>query len=281
MKIFGFLFIALFTFSCLSDIALEDDVKAEENQKQILAYFATQNQTPSPLSDGSYYFVTKSNPTGELASKGDSLYVHYEFSNLSTGKVLDSTNRATNSPYFLRYGGANPVFITLLTALREGEQATMVIPGTAQSFPDLPAYTPLKVKVKSYVVRTQDDMIREFIARNGYQVTDTQTDGLRYIRLKAGTGDIPAKGKVVKIKYTGRFLSSKAFDGNMARTDSLSVTIGGTQTVPGFQMGIEKMRLGEKAVIVFPSALGYGANGNSNIPGFTPLSFEIYLAKID
>ncbi len=67
----------------------------------------------------------------------------------------------------------------------------------------------------------------------------------------------------------------------MARTDSLSVTVGGTQTVPGFQMGIEKMRLGEKAVIVFPSALGYGVNGNSSIPGYTPLSFEIYVAKIE
>ena len=281
MKIFGFLFIAFFTFSCLSDIALEDDVKAKENQSQILAYFASQNQSPSSLTDGGYYFLTKSNPSGELASKGDSLYVHYEFSNLATGKVLDSTNRATNSPYFMRYGFSNPVFVSLMSALREGEQATLVIPGTAQSFPDLPAYTPMKVKVKSYVVRSQDDMIREFISRNAYTVLDTQTDGLRYIRLKAGTGDIPAQGKIVKIKYTGRFLSSKAFDGNMARTDSLSVTIGGTQTVPGFQMGIEKMRLGEKAVIVFPSALGYGASGNSTIPGYTPLSFEIYVAKIE
>ena len=225
--------------------------------------------------------MTKSNPSGELASKGDSLYVHYEFSNLATGKVLDSTNRATNSPYFLKYGSGNPVFVSLFTALREGEQATMVIPGTAQSFPDLPAYTPLKVRIKSYVVRTQDDLIREYIARNAYTVTETMDNGLRYIRLKAGTGDIPAQGKIVKIKYIGRFLSSKAFDGNMARTDSMSVTIGGTQTVPGFQMGIEKMRLGEKAVIVFPSALGYGANGNSSIPGYTPLSFEIYIAKIE
>ncbi|MFM6913586.1 MAG: hypothetical protein ACKOUQ_01605, partial [Aquirufa sp.] len=88
MKVFGFLFIALFTFSCLSDIALEDDVKAKENQTQILAYFAGQNQSPSVLSNGGYYFVTKSNPSGELATKGDSLYVHYEFSNLATGKVL-------------------------------------------------------------------------------------------------------------------------------------------------------------------------------------------------
>jgi FKBP-type peptidyl-prolyl cis-trans isomerase len=281
MKVFGFLFIAFFTFSCLSDIALEDDVKAKENQTQILAYFASQNQSPIALSNGSYYFVTKSNPTGELASKGDSLYVHYEFSNLNTGKVLDSTNRATNSPFFYQYGFTNPVFGTLMSALREGEQATMVIPGTVQAFPDLPAYTPMKVKIKSYVVRSQDDLIREYIARNAYNVTETMDNGLRYIRLQSGNGDIPASGKVVKIKYIGRFLSSKAFDGNMARTDSLSVTIGGTQTVPGFQMGVEKMRLGEKAVLVFPSALGYGSKGNSSIPGYTPLAFEIYIAKIE
>jgi FKBP-type peptidyl-prolyl cis-trans isomerase len=280
MKVFGFLFIAFFTISCLSDIAYEDDVKASENEKQILAYFASQSQNPTALANGGYYFVTKSNPTGELATRGDSLFVHYEFSNLATGKVLDSTDRAANSPYFFRYGFGNPVFVNLMTALREGEQATLILPGTAQAFPDLPAYTPLLVKVKSYVVRTQDDLIREFITQYKYSVTEAQTDGLRYIRLKAGTGEIPASGKIVKVKYTGRFLNTQAFDGNMSRSDSLSVTIGGTETVKGFQKGIEKMRLGEKAVLIFPSSLGYGAAGNASIPGNTPLFFEVYIAKI-
>ena len=280
MKVFGVLFVAFFTFSCLSDIALEDEVKASENEKQILAYFTSKNQNPTALANGGYYFVTKSNPTGELATRGDSLFVHYEFSNLNTGKVLDSTNRMTNSPYFFRYGFANPVFVNLMSALREGEQATLALPGTAQAFPDLPAYTPLVVKVKSYVVRTQDDLIREFITKYKYTVTEAQTDGLRYIRLQAGTGEIPATGKVVKVKYTGRFLNTKAFDGNMSRTDSLSVTIGGTETVKGFQKGIEKMRLGEKAVLIFPSSLGYGTKGNSSIPGDTPLFFEVFIAKI-
>jgi FKBP-type peptidyl-prolyl cis-trans isomerase len=280
MKVFGFLFIAFFTFSCLSDIAYEDDVKANENKKQILAYFTSQSQSPTALTNGGYYFVTKSNPSGELASKGDSLFVHYEFSNLATGKVLDSTNRASNSPYFFRYGFANPIFVNLMSALREGEQATLVLPGTAQAFPDLPAYTPLVVKVKSYVVRTQDDLIREFITQYKYTVTEAQTDGLRFIRLKAGTGEIPTTGKIVKVKYTGRFLNTKAFDGNMSRSDSLSVTVGGKETVTGFQKGIEKMRLGEKAILIFPSSLGYGANGNASIPGNTPLFFEVFIAKI-
>jgi FKBP-type peptidyl-prolyl cis-trans isomerase len=66
----------------------------------------------------------------------------------------------------------------------------------------------------------------------------------------------------------------------MAKTDTFTVSFGGTQTVKGFQRGIEKMRTGEKAVLVFPSTLGYGEKGSSSIPGFTPLVFELYLAKI-
>jgi FKBP-type peptidyl-prolyl cis-trans isomerase len=42
------------------------------------------------------------------------------------------------------------------------------------------------------------------------------------------------------------------------------------------------MRLGEKAIVVFPSTIGYGEKGSgTSIPGFTPLMFEIYIAKIE
>jgi FKBP-type peptidyl-prolyl cis-trans isomerase len=41
------------------------------------------------------------------------------------------------------------------------------------------------------------------------------------------------------------------------------------------------MRLGERAILVFPSGIGYGEKGSgTTIPGFTPLAFEIYVAKI-
>lgn len=276
------IFVGSLLTSCLSNIELADEVKAKENQTQILSYFSRLNQTPKAIEDGAFYFLTKANPGGELASRGDTLLIHYELANLITGKVLDSTNRKTNSPLLYQYGFLNPIFTRLMAHLRDEEQAVMALPGTSQSFEGLPAYTPLKVTIKSYSVLSQSDQINAFITKKGYKVTSTETDGLRYIQLAPGTGDIPAKGKTVKLKYTGRFLNGFAFDGNMARTDSFSVTVGGTQTVVGFQKGIEKMRLGEKGIVVFPSTIGYGEKGSgSNIPGFTPLMFEIYIAKIE
>lgn len=264
--------------SCLSNVELADEVKAKESQAQILSYFTKLNQNPIAMEDGAYYFVNKPNSTGEAASKGDTVMMRYVLSNLLTGEVLDSTK----TPLIYQYGYLNPVFAKLMAHIKEGEQAVMAIPGTSQSFAGLPAYTPLKVLVKDYVVRSQKDQIEEFIAKKKLTVTEQLANGLRYIRLNPGTGEIPASGKVVKLKYTGRFLNGFAFDGNMARTDSFSVTVGGTSTVIGFQTGVEKMRLGERAILVFPSSIGYGEKGSgSSIPGFTPLVFEIYVAKID
>jgi len=263
--------------SCLTDVELADEAKAKESKAQILAYYAKLNQVPVQMADGSYYYVTKANPNGELASKGDTLSMRYILSNLVTGEVLDSTK----VPLVYQYGYLNPVYAKLMAYLKEGEQAVMAIPGTSQSFPGLPAFTPLKVTVKDYVVRSQNDQIEDFIARKKLTVTEKDANGLRFIRLSPGTGEIPTSGKIVKLKYTGRFLNGFAFDGNMARTDSFSVTVGGTSTVIGFQTGIEKMRLGERAILVFPSSIGYGEKGSgATIPGFTPLSFEIYVAKI-
>lgn len=263
--------------SCLSDVELADEAKAKESQAQILSYFSKLGQNAIAMEDGAYYYVDKPNVAGELASKGDTVKMRYVLSNLLTGEVLDSTK----TPLIYQYGYYNPVYAKLLAHIKEGEQAVMAIPGTSQSFAGLPAYTPLKVLIKDYVVRSQNDQIEEFIAKKKLAVTSQDANGLRYIRINPGTGDIPTSGQVVKLKYTGRFLNGFAFDGNMARTDSFSVTIGGTSTVIGFQMGIEKMRLGERAILVFPSPIGYGEKGSgSTIPGFTPLAFEIYVAKI-
>jgi FKBP-type peptidyl-prolyl cis-trans isomerase len=275
----GFLAVlAVWTMSsCLSNVELADEVKAKENQTQILAYFAKQNQSPIAIENGGYYALTKTNAGGELAAKGDTLRMQYELSNLATGQVIESPK----DPLVYQFGYLNPIFGRLMSYLKDGEEAVLALPGTSQTFDGLPAFTPLKVVVKNYSVRSQNDRIEEFIAAKKYTVKEKTAEGLRYISLSPGTGDVPASGKVVKLKYTGRFLNGIAFDGNMARTDSFSVTIGSSQTVAGFSAGISKMRLGERAILVFPSALGYGEKGSSTtIPGFTPLVFEIYVAKI-
>ena len=175
VRISAFLALTLGLGACLSNVELVDEIRAKENQAQIATYFSKLGQSPVAMENGAYYVVTNTNSAGELATKGDTLSVHYEFANLITGQVLDSTDRKLNTPYIYRYGFTNPVFSRLMAFIREGEQAIMALPGTAQEFPGLPAYTPMKVTIKSYKVRSQEDNIKEFIAKKGFNVTETTT----------------------------------------------------------------------------------------------------------
>ena len=45
--------------------------------------------------------------------------------------------------------------------------------------------------------------------------------------------------------------------------------------IAGFDEGIMKMRVGEKAALIIPSKIGYGTNGSGTIPPNSPLYFEV------
>ena len=51
--------------------------------------------------------------------------------------------------------------------------------------------------------------------------------------------------------------------------------------IPGFREGMQKMRVGDKAMLFIPSHLGYGAQGAGGvIPPNTDLVFELELVEV-
>jgi FKBP-type peptidyl-prolyl cis-trans isomerase FklB len=106
---------------------------------------------------------------------------------------------------------------------------------------------------------------------------------VRYIRTKEGVSDLVA-GKIAKIKYTGKYLSGKVFDSNVSKLDSFNVTVGAAYSpssgpIRGFVIGVNKMKLGEKATFIFASRLGYG-NTSNTIPPETPLIFDVEIVAL-
>jgi FKBP-type peptidyl-prolyl cis-trans isomerase len=50
---------------------------------------------------------------------------------------------------------------------------------------------------------------------------------------------------------------------------------GSGNLISGFEEAVMKLRIGEKASIILPYKLAYGTAGNTAIPGYSPLYFEI------
>jgi FKBP-type peptidyl-prolyl cis-trans isomerase len=122
------------------------------------------------------------------------------------------------------------------------------------------------------ITGTEEEQIEAYIKSKGLTITEKTASGLRYILTKANTAGASLKaGQIVTVKYAGRLLSDKSFD-----SGTFSFNLGVGQVVTGFDEGIAKMKVGEKATLIFPSSLGYGSRGaGADIPAYSPLVFDI------
>merc|ERR1712194_252846 len=105
-------------------------------------------------------------------------------------------------------------------------------------------------------------------------------DGLMLKELTPGNGvTFPKKGDSLTMHYTGTLSDSgKKFDSSYDRNQPFHFTIGVGQVILGWDQGIVKMSLGEKAVLRIPSAMGYGSSGAGGvIPPNADLDFEVQL----
>ena len=116
----------------------------------------------------------------------------------------------------------------------------------------------------------EDEQIEAYITSKKLVVTEKTSSGLRFIRTAASTGAMAMVGQTVSVKYAGRLLSDAQFDAG-----TFAFKLGAGSVIKGFDEGIAKMKVGEKATLIFPSSIGYGTSGAGSIPANAPLLFDI------
>lgn len=263
--------------SCMKDVSNRDEEKIAENETAIQAALQADSLGSKAVRDstGYYYIIRKSNPAGIKAQIGDAATIKYTGYMLNGTKVISSTVDNKTEFSFPVNGGVYWAGIELgIFKLRTGEKATFYLPfylasGNVDRV-NIPAYSPIRLEVEFIKTRTEVQQIDDFIAKKGYTVSDRTADNLVIVRANTVTGDTIGVGKSVNVKYVGRLLDDTKFDENTS-----SFITGSPNTIPGFDRAIRKMRKGEKAIIAFPSSLGYGKNGNNSLLPYTPLQFEI------
>ncbi len=113
---------------------------------------------------------------------------------------------------------------------------------------------------------------------SGYKETES---GLRYQILQNAEGKKPSNGEMVSVHYKGQLLDGTVFDSSYKRKQPIEFAIGTGQVIPGWDEGIKLLSVGEKARLVIPSKLAYGANGAGGvIPPNATLIFDVVLVKV-
>lgn len=94
-----------------------------------------------------------------------------------------------------------------------------------------------------------------------------------------GTGAEAKAGDSITVNYTGRFQNGTVFDSSVGK-QPFTFTLGIGQVIPGWDQGVQGMKVGGKRLLVVPPNLAYGPNDYGPIPGNSTLIFEVELLKV-
>lgn len=125
-------------------------------------------------------------------------------------------------------------------------------------------------------------IIKQFMDGQKLSVEPTES-GLYIIPQIQTARNVVEMGDTVTVHYEGRFFNGKIFDSTRKRNEPFQFVYGQKwQVIPGLEEAIGKMREGEKSMLIVPSQLAFGEQGNSSglIPAFTSVVFELEIVEV-
>lgn len=93
-----------------------------------------------------------------------------------------------------------------------------------------------------------------------------------------GTGAVAKVGDMVSVDYTGKFSDGTVFDTSSGKKP-ISFVLGSGAVIPGWDQGLQGMKVGGKRLLIVPANLAYGASGYGPIPPNATLIFEVTLVS--
>lgn len=135
------------------------------------------------------------------------------------------------------------------------------------------------IRVNKYLVGKDDEVIRGYANRHNWNI-EVNGSGLYHEISHIGTGDSIKSGMTVSLKY-----KLSLIDGTVCyNSDSIGLktfTLGRGEVENGLDMGLQMMRLGDKAKLIFPPHLAFGILGDGKkIPARAIIIYNLEIVEI-
>ncbi|HET7052597.1 MAG TPA: FKBP-type peptidyl-prolyl cis-trans isomerase [Solirubrobacterales bacterium] len=80
--------------------------------------------------------------------------------------------------------------------------------------------------------------------------------------IEAGSGAEAKSGDEVTVQYVGvDYKNGKEFDSSWSRNEPFTFTLGAGEVIPGWDQGVEGMKIGGRRELIIPPDLAYGEAG--------------------
>ncbi|MDW3210422.1 MAG: FKBP-type peptidyl-prolyl cis-trans isomerase [Reichenbachiella sp.] len=254
--------------SCFEESEYEKQQK--ESDLQIKTYLQNNNIEAQKADNGIYYKMLTTNESGTSPKPGEVMMVKYEMKTLD-GYIVE---QFTADSSLIRYGNSGVIPIGFnygIDVMHTGEKIRAFIPSylAYNSFAGKDEFGPntnfildielLDISTEDKIYKTQIDQIEAYITQEGLGDITPTTSGLYFSSLEPGDGEEAKTYHIATLHYTRKYLDGSIIQ-ETEENDPLVVSLGTNQLVKGFREGVLKMREGEKALLIMPSELAFGAS---------------------
>ena len=227
-------------------------------------------------------YVVVQDGTGIKVQNGMSVSVHYS-GYFEDGKTFDSSvQRGEPITIILGKRQVIPGWEEGISLLKVGDKAKFFIPYNL-AYGDagrgtIPAKANLIFDVE--VVKAVE-VAKPATYNCAGKDTLTTKSGLKYIMVNKGNGAQALAGKKAKVHYTGYLSDGTSFDSSVERGEPIEFVLGQGQVIPGWDEGIQLLKVGDKARFIIPPSIGYGDKAMGPIPANSTLVFDVELVDTE
>jgi len=242
------------------DVAAKDDAAPATNEERVLM----EGLTVKDVVVGS----------GQEAAKGDVITVHY------TGWVYNDGVKA-EEPFDSSLKHGQPISFPVGVG--------RLIRGWDEGIPGMKVGGKRELVISpdmGYGARGAGDAIPPN-ATLFFEVELVDIPTVEIIDNAVGDGAVAEAGDGVKVHYTGWLYEDGAkkgepFDSSLNRGQPFGFQLGAGMVIPGWDQGVEGMKVGGKRTLIIPPSLGYGARGaGAAIPPNATLYFDVELLEVE
>lgn len=226
-------------------------------------------------------FYDEKKGTGKLSKLGDKLKVRFT-GWLKNGREVGSNRAEVNGAVFvLGAESVIPGWEKGLVGVQKGSVRWLELSpsmGYAEKpLAKIPPFSTLIYKVEVVEVEETETVAFDIFPNVEEVQWTRQASGLKTFILQEGDSSSEGvkNGESVSVHYTGWLTNGKSFDSSRKRGTAFTLMLGAGQVIPGWEIGLEGMLIGEKRYIYIPWDLAYGAQGSSAIPPKADLIFLV------
>lgn len=97
--------------------------------------------------------------------------------------------------------------------------------------------------------------------------------------VRVGTGPAAKPGDLLQVNYIGKLQDGTVFDQSSAHGGPIQFVLGARQVIPGWEQGLNGMKVGGTRILMIPPSLAYGAQQVGPIPPNSTLIFQVELVS--